>query len=171
MTVQDKRRGSVDLVPAGQKCERDMAKENKTGEPSQGRARRGMERKPIRTLVVCKSARLRKAVTRFLERGNAFEVVGNAENGYGAVRGVQDLRVDLVLMDVYMARMDGLEATRRIKERGSAPVVILCALDDSGHLRGVAKVAGADAFVPKAPKMWRALQAAIRRKFPRVRPA
>ena len=76
--------------------------------------------------------------------------------------------LDLVLMDVHMAPMDGLEATRRIKRRKGAPVVILCALDDSGHVRAAAQAAGADAFVPKAPKMFATLAAAIRSAFPGV---
>jgi CheY-like chemotaxis protein len=76
--------------------------------------------------------------------------------------------VDLVLTDLHMAQMDGLEATRRIKRREGAPVVILCALDDGGHVRAAAKAAGADAFVPKAPKMFTTLPAAIRSAFPGV---
>jgi len=66
------------------------------------------------------------------------------------VQGTKAGGVDLVLMDVHMSGMGGLEATRRIKGRKGAPVVILCALDDGGHVRAAAQAAGADAFVSKA---------------------
>jgi len=123
-------------------------------------------RRHIRVLVVCKSLLLGDAVGRFLQGLGGFKVVGSASDGQEAVRRVAEAGVDLVLMDVHMPRMDGLEATRKIKGRRGAPVVILCALDDGGQVRAAAKVAGADPFVPKAPKMFTTLPKAIRRAFP-----
>jgi DNA-binding NarL/FixJ family response regulator len=123
-------------------------------------------RRPIRVLVVCKSLLLGDTVGRFLQGLGGFKVVGSASNGQEAMRRVAEAGADLVLMDMHMPRMDGLEATRKIKERRGAPVVILCALDDGGHARAAAKAAGADAFVPKAARMFATLPAAIQRAFP-----
>ena len=80
-----------------------------------------------------------------------------------------ELGPDLVMMDIRMPEMDGLEATRRIKGREDAPVVIMFTLEDSEGARAAAKRVGADDFVAKAPKMVNALEAALRRAFPRVK--
>ena len=96
-------------------------------------------------------------------------MVGIAETGLEAVDRVAELRPDLVMMDIRMPEMDGLEATRRIKGREDAPVVIMFTLEDSEGARAAAKRAGADDFVAKAPKMVNALEAALRRAFPRVK--
>jgi CheY-like chemotaxis protein len=73
------------------------------------------------------------------------------------------------MMDVRMPGMDGLEATRKIKAREGAPVVIMFTLEDSESVRAAAKAAGADDFVAKAARPNDALRAAIRRAFPGVR--
>jgi DNA-binding NarL/FixJ family response regulator len=139
------------------------------GKQPQRGAGLGEERKRVRVLVVCKSAQLREGVERFLDGRGGFEVVGSVADGEAAVRQAVEPGADLVLMDVHMSGMGGLEATRRIKGRRGAPVVILCALDDGGHVRAAAKAAGADAFVPKAARMFTTLPAAIRRAFPRAK--
>jgi DNA-binding NarL/FixJ family response regulator len=128
----------------------------------------GEGRRHIRVLVVCKSLLLGDTVGRFLQGLGGFKVVGSASDGQEAVRQAAEAGADLVLMDMHMPRMDGLEATRKIKGRRGAPVVILCALDEGGQMRAAAKIAEADAFVPKAPKMFTTLPAAIRRAFPGV---
>lgn len=123
------------------------------------------ERERIRVLVACRSACLRDAVGQLFQGEGAFELVGSTGDGQEAVQLAKDLTADLVLMDLNMPRMGGLEATRSIKAHQDAPVVILCALDDSEQVRAAAKAAGADAFVPKAPRMTANLQAEIRRAF------
>jgi DNA-binding NarL/FixJ family response regulator len=141
---------------------------SRAGKHSRRRGGQGAARKRIGVLVVYKSLLLREAVGRFLQEHGGFEVVGIIGEVQAAVLRAAEPGVDLVLMDVHMAQMDGLEATRRIKKREGAPVVILCALDDGGHVRAAAKAAGADAFVPKAPRMFTTLPAAIRSAFPGV---
>jgi CheY-like chemotaxis protein len=59
------------------------------------------------------------------------------------------------------------EATRRIKARERAPVVIMFTLEDTESIRAAAKAAGADDFVAKVPEAVDGLRAAIRRAFPR----
>ena len=131
--------------------------------------RRGAERRRIRALFVDDSAFIVESLGSFFEQQEGFEVVGIAETGLEAVDRVAELRPDLVLMDIRMPGMDGLEATRRIKAREDAPVVIMFTLEDSEGVRARAKSAGADDFVAKAPQGWDPLAAALRRAFPGVK--
>lgn len=126
----------------------------------------GPERRRIRTVIVDDSAFVVESLERFFGEQDGFEVVGTAENGLEAVDRVAELRSDLVVMDVRMPGMDGLEATRRIKARKEAPVVIVFTLEDGAVARARAESAGADDFVAKAPQGWEALAAAIGRAFP-----
>lgn len=123
----------------------------------------------IRTLVVDDSPMVVRSLGEFFGRDGGFEVVGVAGTGVEAVERVERLRPDLVVMDVLMPEMDGLEATRRIKAGKDAPVVIVFTLEDTGAARARAMSAGADDFVTKAPQGWDALAAAVRRAFPGVK--
>jgi DNA-binding NarL/FixJ family response regulator len=76
------------------------------------------------------------------------EVVGEAADGQEAVRLVEECHPDVVLMDARMPVMDGLEATRRIKDNWPAVKVIMLTM--YGSYRSDALAAGADAFVNKA---------------------
>jgi DNA-binding NarL/FixJ family response regulator len=76
------------------------------------------------------------------------EWVGEAWNGREAVSLTQERRADVVLMDIVMPVMDGLEATRRIKSRRPAVRVIVLTLN--GEYREEALAAGADAFLIKS---------------------
>ena len=105
---------------------------------------------PVRVLIVDDQIPFREASHMVVEMTDGFEVVGEADNGEQALAMVDELRPDLVLMDVQMPIMDGIEATRRISALPEAPVVLVMSTHESGDYRGVAEAAGAVRFVPKS---------------------
>lgn len=90
-----------------------------------------------------------ESAERFLETIPNVEVVGKALNGREGVKQAEQLSPDIVLMDLAMPEMGGLQATRLIKAQSSPPLVaIVSHYDDVQHREHAAK-AGADAFVSK----------------------
>ena len=104
---------------------------------------------PIRVLLVDDHAVVRAGLRLFLADQADLEVVGEAEDGASAVALAQELRPDVVLMDLRMPRLDGIEATRQI--RAALPqtaVVVLTTYTDTANV-GQAIAAGAIGYVPK----------------------
>ena len=81
----------------------------------------------IRVLVVEDSVVQREILRRIIVADPAFSIVGEAHNGREAVRMVEDLRPDVVLMDIHMPDMNGVDATREIMRRFPVPIVIASA--------------------------------------------
>ena len=111
----------------------------------------------IRVLLVDDQAIIRTGLARILSPDDGFEVVGECADGAEAVEavavaaaaGAEDGAIDVVLMDVRMPRMDGIEATRRIGEQPDPPpVLVLTTFDDDELLWGAIE-AGASGFVLK----------------------
>ena len=85
-----------------------------------------MTDRPIRVLLVDDHVVVRKGLRALLDREDGIEVAGEAEDGEQAVRSVERLRPDVILMDLEMPGVGGVEATRRIVEqRRESHVVIL----------------------------------------------
>jgi two-component system, NarL family, nitrate/nitrite response regulator NarL len=92
-----------------------------------------MPRRSARVLIVDDSDEIRQALHVMLESGG-FTVVGTANRGEDGVELAQELEPDVVLMDVHMSGIDGLEATRRIKEANSFIEVVILSADDDPAL-------------------------------------
>lgn len=86
----------------------------------------------IRVLVVDDSLVMRKTISRMLSRDNAIEVVGTAVDGRDALDKVEQLRPDVITMDVEMPVMNGIEALKSIMSKDPVPVIIMSALSREG---------------------------------------
>jgi len=101
----------------------------------------------VQVLIVDDQPRARQSLKALLATWPLIGAMREAANGEEAIGSVEQARPDLVLMDVHMPVMNGLEATRRIKEHW--PQVRIIALSIYGDYQADALVAGADAFVSK----------------------
>jgi DNA-binding NarL/FixJ family response regulator len=104
----------------------------------------------VRVLIVDDQLPFRQASRMVVEMTDGFEVSGEAENGEQAIALVGELQPDLVLMDVQMPGIDGIETTRRITSVPNPPVVVVMSTHESGDYVEVALAAGAVGFVPKS---------------------
>lgn len=90
---------------------------------------------PFRVLIVDDHPLARKAIRSMLEPVADFEIVGEASSGEDAIVQCGEVAPDVVLMDIHMSPMDGLEATRRIKQAyGTIRIVMLTVSDDVADL-------------------------------------
>jgi DNA-binding NarL/FixJ family response regulator len=103
----------------------------------------------VRVLIVDDQESYRSAVRLVVSLADGFEVVGEAADGETGVDMAFDLEVDLVLMDINMPGIDGLEATRRIAERGG-PTVLVLSTYEAAEFAEKARTAGAIGFISKA---------------------
>ncbi len=103
----------------------------------------------VRVLIADDNVLFARTLETILEDDERFEVVGKAKDGIEAVELAESRHPDVVLMDITMPRVDGLEATRRLRELGSpAHVVVLTESDFAGDIVR-AQRSGADGYVPK----------------------
>ena len=103
----------------------------------------------IRLLLVDDEAMVRTGLRLILETEDDLRVVGEASNGIEAIEQASRLQPDVILMDVRMPRMDGVEACRRLVEASAAKVVILTTFDLDEHLFAAVR-ACASGFLLKA---------------------
>ena len=121
--------------------------------------------KPTRVLVADDHALFRKGVTGLLRGADGFTVVGEAQDGREAVAKALALLPDVVLTDIYMPGMDGLEAARRIKAAlPSTKIVVLTVSEEDQKLFEALK-AGAHGYLLKnvePEELFRTLRGVVR---------
>jgi DNA-binding NarL/FixJ family response regulator len=104
----------------------------------------------VSVLIVDDQAPFLRAMSAVIEETDGFQVVAHASSGEEAVVAACALLPDLVLMDVNLPGIDGLEATRRLRGRTSPPVVLLLSTyDEDAGARFIAEC-GAAAYVTKS---------------------
>lgn len=114
----------------------------------------------IRVLLAEDHKLVRQGTRLYLE-GMGVEVVGEATTGVEAVRLADELQPEVVVMDIHMPELTGIEATRRIRhEHPSIRVLVLTAYDEPAYIHALLE-AGADGFVLKTAELaelYRALE-------------
>lgn len=100
-------------------------------------------------MIVDDMAQVRQGLRTILQLSQDFEIVAEACNGLEAIRAAGELRPEVVLMDLEMPVISGLEATRRIKEQHPEMGVVILTIHGSDEVRQQAVQAGADAFIEK----------------------
>jgi DNA-binding NarL/FixJ family response regulator len=103
----------------------------------------------ITVLLVDDVTSVRKGLSTLLQLKGDLKIVGEAENGLEAVKLAEQLKPDVILMDLAMPELDGFEATRRIKANHPQIGIIVFSIHGDGDTREKARAVGADAFINK----------------------
>lgn len=112
----------------------------------------GARREAIRVLIVDDHALFREGIRRLLEDSDIACVVGEAPDGTTAVQQARDLEPDVVLMDISMPGMNGIEATRRILEAmPAARVLILTIHDNERYIQQILEAGAAGYLLKDTP--------------------
>ncbi|MCB0408058.1 MAG: response regulator [Bdellovibrionales bacterium] len=102
----------------------------------------------IRVLIVDDAPFIREVLRGSLQSAN-FEVVGEAQNGTDAVRLFSELHPDLVLMDIIMPKMSGIDATKEILQIDPSAKVVACSTVDDEQMMNRAIEAGCVKYITK----------------------
>ncbi len=109
-------------------------------------------------LIVDDAAFMRMMIKDILSK-NGYEVVGEAENGQKAVDKFKELNPDLVIMDITMPEMDGIQAVKLIKEFNNAAKIIMCSAMGQQAMVIESIQAGARDFIVKPFQADRVIEA------------
>lgn len=104
----------------------------------------------VRVLIVDDQEPFRMAARLVVEATDGFDVIGEADTGESSVTMANDLQPDLVLMDVNLPGINGLDATRQILEASDTVVVLLLSTYEEEEYAPRAAECGASAYIPKA---------------------
>ena len=124
----------------------------------------GGAQRPLRTLLVDDSAIFVSHLRQFLDGQSLIQVMDTASDGREAVNKAEALAPDLVLMDLHMPGMDGLQATAQLRHRLPNTRIIIMTLDETMPAQIAARAHGAHGFVDKT-QMARTLMTEIQRVF------
>jgi DNA-binding NarL/FixJ family response regulator len=104
----------------------------------------------IRILLADDHAILRQGLRNMIEEEAGFEVVGEAADGFEAIQKARDLKPDILVVDLAMPHLNGLEVTNRVKQEKDAPRVIVLSMRKSEPYIMEALRNGADGYVLKS---------------------
>jgi CheY-like chemotaxis protein len=111
-------------------------------------------------LVVDDNPGFRSRASLLLE-AEGYEVIGEAADGHSALRAVQELKPDVVLLDVQLPDIDGIEVASQLTANGSGPAVVLTSSRDLADLGPVRDRCNVRGFIPKAELSGAALEALL----------
>ena len=112
-----------------------------------------------KNILICDDAAFMRMMIKDILTKNGYTVCGEAENGLRAVEKYSELNPDLVLMDITMPEMDGIQALKKIKENDSSASVIMCSAMGQQAMVIESIQAGAKDFIVKPFQADRVLEA------------
>lgn len=112
-----------------------------------------------KNILICDDAAFMRMMIKDILTKNGYTVVGEAENGAKAVEKYAELKPDLVLMDITMPEMDGIQALKKIKEADSSATVIMCSAMGQQAMVIESIQSGAKDFIVKPFQADRVLEA------------
>jgi len=105
--------------------------------------------KPVTILLADDHTIVRQGLAKLLESGEGFKVIGEASNGREVVRKVEELKPDIVLMDIAMPQLNGIEATRQIKKIQHHTKIIILSMHSHERFISEALHLGASGYLLK----------------------
>lgn len=112
-----------------------------------------------KNILVCDDAAFMRMMIKDILTKNGYNVVGEAENGLKAVEKYAELKPDLVLMDITMPEMDGIQALKKIKESDASAAIIMCSAMGQQAMVIESIQSGAKDFIVKPFQADRVLEA------------
>ena len=112
-----------------------------------------------KNILICDDAAFMRMMIKDILTKNGYNVVGEAENGAKAVEKYAELKPDLVLMDITMPEMDGIQALKKIKESDPSALVIMCSAMGQQAMVIESIQAGAKDFIVKPFQADRVIEA------------
>ena len=112
-----------------------------------------------KNILICDDAAFMRMMIKDILSKNGYNVVGEAENGAVAVEKYSETNPDLVLMDITMPEMDGIQALKKIKEKDPSASVIMCSAMGQQAMVIESIQAGAKDFIVKPFQADRVLEA------------
>ena len=112
-----------------------------------------------KNILICDDAAFMRMMIKDILTKNGYNVAGEAENGAKAVEKYNELKPDLVLMDITMPEMDGIQALKKIKEQDGSALVIMCSAMGQQAMVIESIQAGAKDFIVKPFQADRVIEA------------
>lgn len=112
-----------------------------------------------KNILICDDAAFMRMMIKDILTKNGYNVAGEAENGVKAVEKYKELNPDLVLMDITMPEMDGIQALKEIKSTNAGALVIMCSAMGQQAMVIESIQAGAKDFIVKPFQADRVIEA------------